>query len=154
MTINTKLFGEITVDEEKIIHFENGIIGFADLKNFLMIHDEEKEGKSEIKWLQSIEEPAFALTVIEPFVVKKDYNPTVNDEYLKPLGEFVAEDMAVVVTMTVPSDIEKMSVNLKAPIIINVNTRKACQIIVENEEYRVKFPIYNILKENQKKAGE
>lgn len=153
MVINTKLFGEITVDEEKIIFFESGIIGFPDMKNFLLIHDEEKD-KSNIKWLQSIEEPGFALPVMEPFVVKSEYNPTVNDEYLSPLGEFVPEDMVLLVTVTIPTEVEKMTANLKAPIIINVKNQKACQLIVEDSEYIVKYPIYKILKERSAKAGE
>lgn len=57
------------------------------------------------------------------------------------------------VTVTVPSDLTKMSVNLCGPIVINSSTRKAVQIIVEGEDYQVKFPIYDILK-NKKKAGE
>ena len=56
------------------------------------------------------------------------------------------------VTVTVPSDLKKMSVNLRGPIVINAAERKACQIIVEGEDYAVKFPIYDIL--NAKKAGE
>ena len=56
------------------------------------------------------------------------------------------------VTITVPGDLTKMSVNLKGPIIINAAERKACQVIVEGEGYPVKFPVYDIL--NAKKAGE
>ena len=151
MQILTKLFGEITIDDEKIIQFPHGIIGFPDLTEFMLVHDEEK-GMESIHWLQSIQEPAFAMPVIDPLIVCPDYNPEADDELLNILGQIVPEELLVLVTVTVPKDLAKMSVNLKGPIVINAAERKALQIIVEGDEYQVKFPIYDIL--NQKKAGE
>jgi flagellar assembly factor FliW len=154
MTIQTKLFGEITVNEEKKIFFENGIIGFPDMKNYLIIYDEEKGDKGKISWLQSIEEPGFAIPVINPLFVKTDYDPIVNDELIKPLGDLNPEEMLVLVTVTIPAKMENITVNLKAPIVINALSQKACQIVVENEDYLVKYPIYEILKSQQEKVGE
>lgn len=151
MTITTKVFGEITIEEDKIIHFPGGIIGFPDLTEFTMLHDEEG-GVSAIHWLQSIQEPAFAMPVMDPLIVKADYNPEVDDELLKPLGELNPEETLVLVTLTVPQDLTKMTVNLRGPIIINSGNRKACQAIIEGDEYKVKFPIYDILQ--ARKAGE
>lgn len=152
MNISTKNFGEITIADEKIIEFPVGIIGFPDLTQFALIHDEER-GVGGIHWLQSVQEPNFAMPVMDPLLVKEDYNPTVEDELLKPIGEIVPDELLVMVTVTVPSDLTKMSVNLCGPIVINSATRRACQIIVEGEDYQVKYPIYDILK-NKKKAGE
>lgn len=92
------------------------------------------------------------MPVMDPLIVRPDYNPEVDDELLKPLGELQPDELLVMVTVTVPSDLKKMSVNLRGPIVINAAERKACQIIVEGEDYAVKFPIYDIL--NAKKAGE
>ena len=152
MTITTKLFGEIEVDESKMICFTSGIIGFPDLTDFLLIHDSESSGG--IKWLQSIQEPAFAMPVIDPLTVMQDYNPNVEDEFLKPLNIQDEDDMLVLVTITVPKDITQMTVNLRAPIIVCGSSRKANQIIVEQDEYLVKFPIYEILKNAKERAGE
>ena len=74
MEIKTKIFGDVSIDDEKIILFPNGIIGFPDLQHFTLIHDEERENNN-IHWLQSIEEPAFAMPVIDPLAVNKEYNP-------------------------------------------------------------------------------
>ena len=152
MRINTRVFGEIDIEESKVIHFENGIIGFPELTDFALIHDSEKEGETAVRWLQSMQESAFAMPVMDPLTVKADYNPEVEDELLKPLGKWTPEDILVLVTMSVPSDITKMTVNLQGPIIINVDERKACQLIVEGGSYPVKFPIYDILQ--ARKAGE
>ena len=152
MTIETKLFGEIAIDESKIITFPQGIIGFPDLKDFLLIHD--GEGSSNIKWMQSVQEPAFAMPVVDPLSIIADYNPDIEDELLKPLGDITQDNMLVLVTITVPKTIENMSVNLKGPIIINSETRKAAQLIIDDDKYQVKFPIYEILKAAKEKAGE
>ncbi len=151
MRINTKVFGEIEIADDKIIHFPSGIIGFPDLTEFALVHDEER-GIGAIHWLQSVQEPAFAMPVLDPLIVCQDYNPEVDDELLKPLGELHPDEMLVLVTVTVPRDLTQMSVNLRGPFIINAAEKKACQVIIEGEDYAVKYPVYDIL--NAKKAGE
>lgn len=151
MVITTKLFGDIDVDDSKKITFVQGIIGFPDLKDFLLVHDSESAGG--IRWLQSIQEPAFAMPVIDPLVVMPDYNPNIEDELLKPLNITDEENVLVIVTITVPHDLTKMTVNLKAPIIISGETRLANQIITD-DDFLVKFPIYDILQAAKEKAGE
>lgn len=151
MKVNTRIFGEIDIAEEKIITFPSGIIGFPELTQFTLIHDEEKGVGAGIRWLQSMQEPAFAMPVMDPLLVKEDYNPEVNDELLEPAGNINVDNMLVLVTVTVPSDITKMTVNLRGPIVINAEEKRACQIIVDGEEYPVKYPIYEILQ--ARKAG-
>lgn len=148
MTLQTRLFGEINIDENKVIQFADGMIGFADLKKFMLIHDSEVENPKML-WLQSLDEPSIAFPVIDPLVVKPDYNPTVEDELFQNIGEIQNNEVLVLTTVTVPSDITGMSTNLKAPIVINPATLKGCQIIVDNEDYPIKFYVYDILKEGQ-----
>ena len=152
MKINTRIFGEIAVEDDKVITFENGIIGFPDLKRFTLIHDEEKGTSAGIRFLQSIEEPNFAMPVMDPLLVKPDYDPQVDDELLKSAGNLSEDNILVLVTVSVPSDLTKMTVNLQGPFVINVDERKACQMIVDGDQNLVKFPIYDILQE--RKAGE
>lgn len=154
MVTMTKVFGEIEIDDAKIITFDGGIIGFPDLKKFTLLYDSEKSGG--IKWLQSLDEPAFAMPVMDPLAVKETYNPVVEDELLKPLGKLDPEEILVLVTVTVPKDLTKMSVNLQAPIVLNAENKKGCQIIVDNEggEFPVKFMIYDILQKKKERAGE
>ena len=93
------------------------------------------------------------MPVMDPLLVMPEYNPEVDDELLKGIGEIVEDELLVLVTVTVPSDLTKMTVNLKGPIVINAAEKKACQVIVEGENYLVKDPIYDILNA-KKKAGE
>ncbi len=145
MIVNTRVFGEVTIDDDKIIHFVNGIIGYPELTEFALIHDGENGENAGIRWLQSMQKPEFALPVVDPLMILNNYDPEVNDELFISLGDMEYEEMLVLVTVTVPKDITKMSVNLKAPIIINAKEKKACQIIVEGETYQVKYPIYEML---------
>ena len=152
MKITTKIFGEIEIADEKVITFENGIIGFPELKRFALLHDEEKGTNVGIRFLQSLDEPGFAMPVMDPLVVKPDYDPEVNDELLASAGNINADNILVLVTVTVPNDLTQMSVNLQGPFVINVEEHKACQIIVDTEQYPIRFPIYDIL-EGMKKEG-
>lgn len=150
MNICTKIFGEIGVDEDKIITFPSGIIGFPDLQRFLLIHDEEKPDRS-ISWLQSIDEPGFAMPVVDPLNILENYNPMVEDELLAGLEGLDENEMLVLVTITVPQDIKNMTVNLAAPIIVSAKNMKAVQIIIDEPEYKIKYPIYDILKSRKVK---
>ncbi len=155
MRVNTRLFGEIDIEDDKIISMEKGIVGFPELKKFTLIYDKDKdqEQATALMWFQSLDEPQFAMPVISPNSVKPDYDPTVNDELLAPLGTLTEDNLFVLVTIKVPQDMTKMSVNLKAPIIINTDTMKGGQLIVE-DDFDVRFPIYEILKKAKEEAGE
>ena len=74
MKLSTRVFGEVEISEDKILTFPNGIIGFPDMTRFTLMHDSEKDDSS-IHWLQSVDEPSFAMPVIDPLYVKEDYNP-------------------------------------------------------------------------------
>lgn len=149
----TRLFGEIDIQEDKIITLESGMIGLPEYQKFALIFDEEKGMKeSAVMWLQSMDDPQTAFPVMQPNNVKPDYNPTVSDEILSPIGELNEENTYVLVTLTATADVKESSVNLKAPIVINTDTRKGCQIIVE-DDYPVKFKIYEAV-QSRKKAGE
>ncbi|MDD6572851.1 MAG: flagellar assembly protein FliW [Thermoflexaceae bacterium] len=152
MLVKTKCFGDVEIADEKIIRFENGLMGFEDFKEYTLLFDSEKKGSRTIMWLQSIEEQALALPVVDPLLITENYDPVVEDELLSSIGEIGEDDLLILVTLTVPGDITKMTANYKAPIIINAGTLKGVQLIAENEDYLVKHPVYDILK--ARKDGE
>ena len=151
--VNTNAFGRIAIEDDKIINFEHGILGFPDLKRFTLIFDIEKGADATIKWLQSLDEPNFAMPVMNPHIIMEDYEPMFDIELLEPLGSDLSLDnLLMFVTVTVPKDITKITVNLKAPIIVNVQECKAVQLISDNDAYAIKYSIYDKLQ--AKKAGE
>ncbi|MBQ9119633.1 MAG: flagellar assembly protein FliW [Lachnospiraceae bacterium] len=152
MLVQTKHFGEIDLAEEKILTFDNGIMGFEEYKRYTILYDSEKEAEGKrpsISWLQCLDLKELAIPIINPLLVKEDYNPTVEDELLAGLGELTDENLVIFLTLTVPADITKMTSNLKAPIVINADTRKGCQIVAENADYQVRFPVYEQFKKNR-----
>ncbi|MCQ2537987.1 MAG: flagellar assembly protein FliW [Lachnospiraceae bacterium] len=153
MLVKTRYFGEVELEEEKILTFDRGIIGFERLRRFTLIYNSEKGSDTSITWLQSIEEPSMALPVINPSTVLNDYTPNVADELLDPIGELTGDNTCIFVTLTVPSDITKMTTNLKAPIIINADTKKGCQVIAEND-YPVKYNIYDVITKIKAEKGD
>lgn len=156
MKVTTRIFGEIDISDDKIIEFPDGIIGFPDLKKFTLIYDSEGEGskakKTALMYLQSMDEPQFAMPVVMPDEIFPEYNPTINDDLLPDIGELTEDNTYCLVTISVPKDIKKMTVNLKAPFIINTDTLRGCQLMVE-DNVQVKAPIYDILAERKANAG-
>lgn len=152
MKAKTRAFGEIEIEDEKIITLEHGMIGFPEYKHFTLIYNEDRGlNKSVIKWLQCMDDGDIAFPVMDPALVKEDYTMKVDDEMLSALGEVEEEDLFILVTVTVPTTIEKMTVNLKAPIIINMQNNKAIQTVLE-DDYPIKFPVFELLK--SRKEGE
>ena len=130
MKVDTRWFGTIDIDDEKIITFDLGVIGFEDCKKFTLIYDVDKGDEASIMWLQSLDEPELALPMLKPELIKE-------------------ADLIVFCVLTVPADITKMTINFKAPIIVNADTLKGVQLIADNNDYEVRYPIYSILEERK-----
>ena len=145
MNVKTRHFGDVEIDDSKVITMDNGLFGFENYKKYVLLYDSSSDEIPNIQWLQSLDEELLALPVMIPTTVVPDYNPVVEDETLASLGEWKEEDVSMLVTVTVPEDIKKMSINLKAPIVINTTTMKGCQVVAENPEYEVKHMIYELL---------
>lgn len=154
MIAETRFFGTIDIEEDKIIEFPNGIIGLENLKKFALIFDSEREERANISWLQSMDEPYMAFPVINPIDITEEYTPIIEDELMKNIGDPADADILIFVTMSIPSDLTKMTANLKAPLIINTVDRKAMQVIVENQDYEIKYNVYDAIQKLKAKAGE
>ena len=150
MIINTKFFGDINIDEDKIILFEDGILGFPDYKKYLFM--ESGEDGSPFFWLQSIEDVGIVFPIIDVTKCIPDDSPVADSAEIDSLGN-ADDDLAIYNIIIIPKhDAKDMTVNLKAPVVINLNTMKAKQIISSNEEYPIKYYLYKELKKI--KAGE
>ena len=116
MEINSRIFGKIEIDDNKIITIPNGLLGFEKYTRYVIAYDSDKESKNGIMWLQCVDEPELAFPVMDPMFIIKDYRPEI--------GIFESdEELYVLSVLTVPSDLTKMTINLKAPIVINISTR-------------------------------
>lgn len=146
--INTKRFGPLEIDDSKVITFVNGLMGFENLKKYALI---DHPGTEILKWLQSIEDSYVSLPVADPTVFFPDYFPKVSSNDLKSLKLESLQQALVICVITVPKDAQKVTMNLKAPIVLNPSNRLADQVIAENQEYLIKHPI-NLVKQNQRRC--
>ncbi len=135
MTINACLNN---LNDEKVITFVNGILGLEDYKKYVILDHPESDV---IKWIQSVDEPQIALPVVNPYSFYHDYAPEISEEDLKRLKISSAEEALVLCVITISQDVNTITVNLKAPIIINVSERLADQLIAENTDYSIRQPL-------------
>ena len=106
MRITTNNFGKLHIPDENIITFENGIPGFKENTQYIIINDEE-EG-SPFCWLQSIQEPDLAFALVNPFLVHDHYNPNLPKSEVEKLGEGTEKDYSILSIVIIPEDVEKM----------------------------------------------
>ncbi|MBR4341406.1 MAG: flagellar assembly protein FliW [Lachnospiraceae bacterium] len=154
MKVKTRHFGEVEIDESKVITMDNGLFGFENYKKYILLYDSSTDEIPSIQWLQSVDEELLALPVMIPTTIVPEYNPVVDDEYLENLGEWTEDTLSILVTVTVPIDVKNMSINLKAPIVINTATMKGGQVVAENSDYEVKYKIHDLLEAARKKKEE
>lgn len=152
MVIETKNFGDVEVDEKNIYEFEYGLPGFEDLRKFTIITDDSGEKKAPFCWLQSLEKPEISFIMMDVYNIVPDYNPLVYDDDLESIGEIEGDNLLIYNIVVIPQIVSKMSVNLKAPVVINLTTKKGRQVIVKNDDYQIKYYFYEELK--KKNGGE
>lgn len=139
MKLNTKCHGVKEYEEKDIIKFEKGIPGFEKLKKFILFPAEENEVFS---ILHSIEDDELGIVVVSPFHFMKDYEFDLNEEKMKELEVESHEEVLVLNTVTLNSKIEDITINLKAPIVININKKLGEQIILDNPNYAIKHLLF------------
>lgn len=139
MKIKTVRFGEIEVGEGDIIVMKGSILGFERLRRFiLLIHDDH----TPLWWLQAVDDPAVAFVVVNPRVVKPDYNPAVPEADLEFLDIRNKDDIALLAIVTVRMQPFGVTANIKAPILINAKNKIAKQVVLDEPDYPIQ---YNVL---------
>jgi flagellar assembly factor FliW len=139
MKLATKHFGEIEIEEKGIINFCEGLPGFELMKRFVLLGTEDTA--SPFKWLQSVDNPELAFALVDPFAVKKDYDIEIDDETTKKLEIERVEEVLVYSIIVIPEDLTRISMNLKAPVIINTKTKNGAQVVLDTDKYGVRHYI-------------
>ena len=120
------------------LNFEKGLLGLELYKNFVLKDIEEVES---FKLLQCEDEPDIGLILVSPFEVEKEYEFEISDAVEKQIGAKSVDELLIFTTVNINSDPSKMTTNLRAPIIINRASKKGIQVILNNEQYKIKHPI-------------
>lgn len=120
------------------IQFKKGIPGFENLNNFKIL---DLEDNKQFKILQSMEEKNISFVVTSPFEIYKEYVIDLNDEIIRELEIKNSEDVLVLSIITIGETLEKSTLNLKAPLIINIKNNLGRQLILQSEKYETKHPL-------------
>ena len=152
MQIDTIRFGPVEIDEKKLLMFSDGIPGLEEYRKYALLQFEDSYP---IIWLQSMDDGGVCLPVLDTYSVLDDYVFDIDETDVEELQLGGPEDLHVVSVLVIPDDIQGMTVNLAAPIIINMLTGKAKQIILSGGQYNVRVPVFqNIYKMIMREEGD
>jgi flagellar assembly factor FliW len=138
MKFISKVHGEMQYEETNIITFNKGIPGFNELKKFILLDLQEYEP---FRLLQSLEDNEISLIVTSPYEFFNEYEIKLSDETIKNLKIDSPEQVIIVTTVTLNSDVKKITTNLQGPIVINTSNNFGEQIVLDNSKYKVKSPL-------------
>ena len=135
---STKL-GEIEYSENDIILLSSPLLGFPDLSDFLLISGEKS---FPFLWFQSVQDPSVCFILIDPKIFHPNYDPALSKRDLKILGVEEREHLKILNIVVVPEDPKNATVNLRAPILINSEKKLAKQVILEDDRWMIKAPLF------------
>ena len=136
LVVKSSRFGEIAVPESSVIELPSGIIGFPTHKKFVLI-----DYKPPFSWLHSVEDQDLAFVVVDGFQFGDAYGvkPPIGD---KDCDITESDEYALLVLITVSSDPKETTANLKAPVFINIRTKKGLQVIYDDPRFSTRFPLW------------
>lgn len=148
MEIMTKHFGAMEYTEEETVHFPDGLFGFEEYKDYVPIPLEE--GSDAIICMQSLDDQDVAFIMMNPFLLSAAYHPDIADADRKALGSPKDKDISYYCICVINETLDDSSINLKCPIAVNVLTRSARQLILDQPEYSFRHQIKDIAKTIEK----
>ena len=146
MKFATSRFGEIEVDDSKVIHLPDGIIGFPDFKRAALL---DHQPDSPFRWLQGVDHPEIAFVVIDPLALVPDYPLDTLKNIISKEDER-PEEIAVAAITTVPKPPAPITVNLSAPIVIDSEKRIGVQVILNDARFKTRHIL--VQEENEETA--
>jgi len=134
-TLDLPRFGEFTYTQDEVIEFPWGIPGFSKLHQFVALSLDEQPN---FVWLQSLDDLNVALPTADPWSVFPDYDPKVPPYAKTVLAIGSPQDVAILCVVVVTKGAEEMYMNLLAPVVVNMKTRRGRQVTLEGAEYSIK----------------
>jgi flagellar assembly factor FliW len=132
-------FGDLTYEQQDVFTLVDGLIGFPNLNDFLLLATKES---SPFRWLQSIDEPGLAFLLTDPNQYVLDYAPEIDDNEALRLGLGPETPMMLLTTAVIPKgNPSEMTLNLAGPIILNLNQRVGKQFVIEDESCPTRFKV-------------
>lgn len=139
MKVATKYFGQIDFEASDAFHFPDGLFGFEEEKEFLLLPFSGSGGT--LLCLQSLKTPALSFVVVDPFSLQADYTPELKKEELEAMEVSSWENLCFYTLCAVKEPVAESTINLKCPVVLHPGTRRAMQVILETSEYSMRHPL-------------
>jgi flagellar assembly factor FliW len=137
-TVDMPRFGEIEYTEADVMVFPWSLPGFADHNRWLIL---SLDTQPSYVWLQSLDDLKIAIPAADPWMVFEGYDPKLPSYAFSTLEIAEAGDFTLLCVVVVTPGAEEMTMNLMAPIVVNLKTRRARQVVLDGSNYSVKEPI-------------
>lgn len=138
MRFETKYFGEVEVEENKIIDFEDGLPGFENRHKFVILNNYDTEEPVPFMWLQSVDDPELAFVISIPFFLRPDYELEIPESTVEKMEITSPEDVGVYAICKISGRVEDMMFNLRNPIVVNAKNHKGAQLILNDVRFSSK----------------
>lgn len=138
MSVVSPRFGRFTYNEADVIELPWGLPGFPELHRWLFL---TLDSQPNFVWLQSLDDAHVALPTANPWMIFEDYDPAVPPYAFAVLDINDASEFTYLCVMLVSAGAAEMTMNLGAPIVVNLRTRKAMQVSLNDDRYSVREPI-------------
>lgn len=139
MVIQTTRFGQVEIQNQDVLVFSEGILGFAELHKFVLLDDPTDDI---FAWLQSCDEPAIAFPVLEPELFNDAYKINLAKSDIEALKLTDVGNARVLCIVTIPDDPTQMTANLKAPVVVHIKERLARQCVLQDNQLAIREPIF------------
>lgn len=152
MQLNHTRFGTIDFKKDDILMFREGLIGFPQLQEFLLLNHSDD---SPFRWLQSINEPGLAFLVADPWHFAENYEVDIPEDAVRTLELSMTTSHSLWTTVRIPEgNTQEMTINLAAPIVINLENRLGKQVVLEGEAYNIRHRVFRVVvSEPEKQAA-
>lgn len=138
MKIDTARFGTVEIKNQDILDFESGLIGFSESKKWVILADTEN---SAVAWLQSLTDPSLAMAVVSPRRFIPNYQVRLSPSELEPI-HLNDVDQAFVLCVVSRNE-NRLTMNLRAPVIINLDQKIGAQIMTSDDQ-PLQYPFANL----------
>jgi len=139
MIIQTSRFGQLEVDQQRLITFETGVLGFPDYKCYALVQTGQDSG---FYWLQSVDCADLAFVVTDPRLFVADYRAPIKADELARIGLDSVDGVQVFIIVNKVDDL--LTGNLQGPLVVNVATRAARQLVLSDRRYSTRHPLMRI----------
>lgn len=139
MIVKTTRFGEVEVEDERVLTFSRGLLGFPEHQKYVLIQPSED---SYFFWLQSVDAAELAFVVTDPSLFVRDYTVPLKAEQIQDLGiESLAEAQVLVI---VNKRGTQLTGNLQGPLIIHTERRTGEQLVLSDKRFHTRVPLVDL----------